>query len=67
MGPGKRSTHRAAGEGAAKVVRNVKMVKVSGDVAADKGFRLEHARNVDVTGLKLDVKNGDAITKTDVQ
>ena len=73
------------------VVRNVKIINVSGDVqsvgvihgladspirdihfencriAAQKGFRLEHARNVDLAGLKLDVKDGDAITKTDVQ
>ena len=73
------------------VVRNVKIVNVSGDVdsvgimhdladspirdiqfencriTAQKGFRLEHARGVDMTGLKLDVKNGEAITKTDVQ
>jgi len=73
------------------VVRNVKIINVSGDVdsvgiihgladspirdiqfencriTAQKGFRLEHARGVDMTGLKLDVKNGEAITKTDVQ
>ena len=73
------------------VVRNVKIINVSGDVqsvgvihgladspirdihfencriSAQKGFRLEHARNVDLAGLKLDVKDGDAITKTDVQ
>jgi polygalacturonase len=36
-------------------------------IAAQKGFRLEHARNVDLTGLKLDVKDGESITKTDVQ
>jgi hypothetical protein len=73
------------------VVRNVKIINVSGDVdsvgiihgladspirdihfencriAAQKGFKLEHARNVDLAGLTLDVKNGEAITKTDVQ
>jgi len=73
------------------VVRNVKIINVSGDVqsvgvihglaaspirdirfenckiAAEKGFKLDHARNVDLTGLNLDVKNGEAITKTDVQ
>lgn len=73
------------------VVRNVKIINVSGDVdsvgiihgladspiqdihfencniTAQKGFRLEHARGVDLTGLKLDVKTGEAITKTDVQ
>src|ERR1017187_9534784 len=73
------------------VVRNVKIINVSGDVdsvgiihgladspirdihfencriTAQKGFRLDHARNVDLAGLTLDVKNGEAITKTDVQ
>ena len=73
------------------VVRNVKIINVSGDVnsvgiihgladspirdihfencqiTAQKGFRLEHARNVDLAGLKLDVKDGEPITKTDVQ
>ena len=36
-------------------------------IAAQKGFRLEHARNVDLTGLKLDVREGEPITKSDVQ
>jgi exo-poly-alpha-galacturonosidase len=73
------------------VVRNVKIVNVSGDVesvgiihglsgspiqgvvfkdcriTAKKGFRLEHARNVNLTGLSLDVKEGDAVTKLDVE
>jgi polygalacturonase len=73
------------------VVRNVRIINVSGDVTsvgvihgladspirdihfencqitAQKGFRLEHARNVDLAELKLDVKDGEAITKTDVQ
>jgi exo-poly-alpha-galacturonosidase len=73
------------------VVRNVKIINVSGDVdsvgiihgladspiedihfencniTAQKGFKLEHARGVDLTGLKLNVKAGDAIMKTDVQ
>ena len=73
------------------VVRNVKIINVSGDVqsvgiihgladspiqgitfenckiAAQKGFKIEHARNVDLKGLSLDVKEGDAITKTDVE
>jgi len=73
------------------VVRNVKIINVSGDVqsvgvmhgmadspiqgvtfqnchiTAQRGFRLEHARGVDLTGLTLDVKDGEAITKTDVQ
>jgi exo-poly-alpha-galacturonosidase len=73
------------------VVRNVKIVNVSGDVqsvgvihglpgspiqgitfenckiTAQKGFKLDHARNVDLKGLSLEVKEGDAITKTDVE
>ncbi len=73
------------------VVRNVRIVNVSGDVqtvgiihgladspiegihfenckiAAQKGFRLDHARNVDLSGLQLDVKEGGAVTKTDVR
>jgi polygalacturonase len=73
------------------VVRNVRIINVSGDVAsvgiihgladspirdihfenceitAQKGFRLDHARNVDLSGLKLNVKDGEPITKTDVQ
>jgi len=36
-------------------------------IAAQRGFRLEHARNVDLAGLKLEVKEGEPITKTDVQ
>lgn len=36
-------------------------------ITAQKGFRLDHARNVDLSGLKLDVKEGQPITKTDVQ
>jgi hypothetical protein len=36
-------------------------------ITAQKGFRLEHARNVDLAGLKLDVKEGEPITETDVQ
>jgi len=73
------------------VVRNVKIINVSGDVqnvgvihglagspiqgvtfenckiTADRGFRLDHARNVDLKGLTIDVKQGDPITKTDVE
>ena len=73
------------------VVRNVKIINVSGDVAsvgiihglagspiqgitfegcqitAQKGFKIDHARNVDMKGLLLDVKEGEAITKTDVE
>jgi polygalacturonase len=37
------------------------------DITAQKGFRLEHARNVDMKGLKITVKEGEAITKTDVE
>jgi polygalacturonase len=37
------------------------------DITAERGFRLEHARNVDMSGLHLTVKTGEAITKTDVQ
>ena len=36
-------------------------------IAAQKGFRLEHARNVDMAGLELDVKDGPPISKTDVE
>jgi polygalacturonase len=36
-------------------------------IAADKGFKIEHARNVDLKGLSLDVKTGEAVTKTDVE
>jgi polygalacturonase len=73
------------------VVRNVKIINVSGDVqsvgiihgladspirdihfencriTAQKGFRLEHARNVELAGLQLDVKDGEPVTKNDVQ
>jgi polygalacturonase len=73
------------------VVRNVKIINVSGDVqnvgvihglagspiqgvtfenckiTANRGFRLDHARNVDMKGLAIDVKQGDPITKTDVE
>ncbi|MDP9169775.1 MAG: glycoside hydrolase family 28 protein, partial [Acidobacteriota bacterium] len=36
-------------------------------ITAQKGFKLDHARNVDLKGLTLDVKEGEAITKTDVE
>jgi exo-poly-alpha-galacturonosidase len=73
------------------VVRNVKIINVSGDVqsvgaihglpgapiqgvvfenchiAASRGFRLDHARGVNMTGLTLTVQQGEAITKTDVE
>jgi polygalacturonase len=73
------------------VMRNIKIVNVSGDVmsvgnihglpgspiqgivfenckiTADRGFRLDHARNVDLSGLTITVKQGDPVTKTDVE
>jgi polygalacturonase len=73
------------------VVRNVRIINVSGDVqnvgvihglagspiqgvtfenckiTANRGFRLDHARNVDMKGLTIEVKQGDPITKTDVE
>jgi polygalacturonase len=73
------------------VVRNVKIINVSGDVdsvgaihglagspiqgitfenckiTATRGFRLDHARNVDMKGLTLEVKQGEAITNSEVQ
>jgi len=72
------------------LVRNVKIVNVTGDVqsvgvihglagspiqgvsfqncwiTASRGFRMDHARKVNLTGLSLEVKQGDAITKMDV-
>ena len=36
-------------------------------ITAKKGFKLDHARRVDLTGLSLDVQEGDAITKVDVE
>jgi polygalacturonase len=36
-------------------------------ITAKKGFKLDHARNVDLSGLSLDVKEGEAITKVDVE
>ena len=36
-------------------------------ITATRGFRLDHARAVDLTGLKIDVKQGDPVTTTDVQ
>ena len=37
------------------------------DITAQKGFKLDHARKVDLSGLALHVKEGEAITKTDVE
>jgi exo-poly-alpha-galacturonosidase len=36
-------------------------------ITANRGFKLDHARDVNLTGLTLDVKQGDPITKTDVE
>jgi polygalacturonase len=36
-------------------------------ITAKKGFKLDHVRDVDLAGLSLDVKEGDAITKVDVK
>jgi polygalacturonase len=73
------------------VVRNVKIVNVSGTassvgtirglkdspienvrfrncrIAAQKGLRIENARNVDLSGLSLEVKEGDPVVKLNVQ
>jgi polygalacturonase len=73
------------------VMRNIKIVNVSGDVmsvgaihglagspiqgvtftncniTADRGFRIEHARGVDLSGLTANVKQGDPITKVDAE
>jgi polygalacturonase len=46
-------------------IRNVKFEKC--DITADKGFVIENVRNVDLSGLKLAVKNGEAITKKNVE
>jgi len=37
------------------------------DITADKGFVIENARNVDLSGLKVTVKSGDAITRRNVE
>jgi hypothetical protein len=37
------------------------------NITAQKGFKLDHARNVDMAGLHIEVKEGEPITKTDVQ
>ena len=46
-------------------IRNVKFEKC--DITADRGFTIENVRNVDLSGLKLTVKNGDPITKKNVE
>jgi len=37
------------------------------NVTADRGFRLDHARSVDLRGLTIKVKQGDPVTTTDVE
>ncbi len=46
-------------------ILNVKFEKC--DIKADKGFVMENARGVDLSGLKITVKSGDAITKRNVE
>lgn len=36
-------------------------------INADRGFRLDHARDVDLKGLAIVVKQGDAVTTTDAE
>ena len=36
-------------------------------ITADRGFRLDHARSVDLKGLTITVKQGDPVTTTDVE
>jgi polygalacturonase len=46
-------------------ILNVKFEKCN--ITADRGFVIENARKVDLSGLKITVKNGDAITKKNVE
>ena len=46
-------------------ILNVKFDKCN--ITADRGFVIENARKVDLSGLKITVKNGDAITKKNVE
>ena len=46
-------------------ILNVKFEKCN--ITADKGFVIENARHVGLSGLKITVKNGDAITKKNVE
>jgi hypothetical protein len=46
-------------------ILNVKFEKCN--ITADKGFTIENVRKVDLSGLKLTVKNGEAITKKNVE
>jgi hypothetical protein len=36
-------------------------------IDAQRGFRLDHARSVDLKGLAIAVKQGDPVTTTDVE
>ena len=36
-------------------------------VSADKGLSIQHARDIDLSGLKLDVKEGESVKKQDVE
>ncbi|MGB7758395.1 MAG: glycosyl hydrolase family 28 protein, partial [Bryobacteraceae bacterium] len=46
-------------------ILNVKFAKCN--ITADKGFVIENARKVDLSGLRITVKSGDAITKKNVE
>ena len=46
-------------------ILNVKFEKCN--ITADKGFVMENARKVDLSGLKITVKSGDPITKKNVE
>jgi hypothetical protein len=46
-------------------IQNVKFAKC--DITADRGFVMENARKVDLSGLKITVKSGNAITKKNVE
>ena len=37
------------------------------NITAERGFRLDHARSVDLKGLTITVKQGDPVTTTDVE
>jgi len=50
---------------AASPIRNVRFQKC--DITADKGLVIENVRNADLSGLKLTVRNGDAITRKNVE
>ncbi len=46
-------------------IENVKFENCK--ITAQRGFRMENARKVDLSGLAVDVKEGEAITKQNVQ